>query len=106
MEIRVKKRVNHGLRNPVSYNLCWLNAVIQLLEVSDVPLFMSGTDTLNEENAVITILCRPSITDAGFPEDLLFQTQREHLDLHRELEERDTAADASLMMVCQECVLA
>ena len=42
MEIRVKKRPNNGLLNPPLQNLCWLNSVLQLLEVFDIPLFLQG----------------------------------------------------------------
>ena len=46
MELRLKKSSNYGLVNPPLTNMCWFNSVVQLLEMTDLPLFLEGIANL------------------------------------------------------------
>ena len=39
---QVKRKANAGLINVMSANMCWLNAILQMLELSHMPLFLEG----------------------------------------------------------------
>ena len=42
LEIKLKRMPNLGLLNPPKTNMCWLNSVLQLLELSSISLFLEG----------------------------------------------------------------
>ena len=94
LEIKLKRMPNLGLLNPLKTNICWLNSVLQLLELSSISLFLEGLEM------IITIIMHAfKFHVAGFPDKDLTSSQREYKVLHRTLQERTCPADPSMLMV-------
>ena len=46
----VKKSSNCGLLNLRSSNMCWINSAIQMLEMTDLPLYLEGIMAVHVQN--------------------------------------------------------
>ena len=90
--LSIKRKANSGFIN-IHANACWLNSVLQLLELSDIPVFLEGL--YNHINAIHIAYC----IIVGFSDESLSVMQREYRNIHRELDEATTPVDASLLLV-------
>ena len=81
-----KRKANSGFIN-IHANACWLNSVLQLLELSDIPVFLEGL--YNHINAIHIAYC----IIVGFSDESLSVMQREYRNIHRELDEATTPVD-------------
>ena len=91
-ELVVKTVPNHGLLNS-GKTLCWFNAAVQLLDVTSIPICLTGMVTVNSF-IVITIIFHV-VTGADF--NVLSTIQKTYIKTHRVMQH--SAADPTDFIV-------